>query len=410
MRVCLINPRSYYLENDAAYPPMGLMYLAASFEKYGAEVSLLDLTKDEHKFNRMVYNNLFDEFDLIGFTCVTPNTDEVNRLIGLLPETAGVMVGGAHPTFVERQVWAHDATSIAGEAETLVPQLLHDVDNIGEKVNLQKRYIGKNTSIYEILSPARHLVDLYDYTPGGEKATPVYTSRGCSYDCNFCSKVTGSEYRMMPDDRVMEEINACRGLGFNHLVIGDDNFIVNVPRAMRILQRIKDEENIKFRLNQDSRVLFKDVYKLAAEAGCTDISVGIESGSQKILDAMNKRTTVLRNEEMMKLAHEYGLNVKIYLISNFPGETLDTIKETVEFVRKTEPDKCLVSNFAPLPGSDVYNNKWKYGVNWTSPRWSDYYLVGKGGGFEPCFTTQYLTKERQKDYHNYLLDELGDLK
>lgn len=407
MRVCLINPRSHYLENDAAYPPMGLMYLAASFEKYGAEVCLLDLTKHENVFNRMIYNNLFDEFDLIGFTCVTPNTDEVNRLIKLLPDTLNVMVGGAHPTFVERQVWAHNATPIVGEAEILVPEILNDI-SYRNRI-LKARYIGKNTPVDDILHPSRHLVNLHAYTPGGENTTPVYTSRGCSYDCNFCSKITGSEYRMLPDDNVMEEINQCRDLGFKHIVIGDDNFIINIPRAMRILRRIKDEENIKFRLNQDSRVLYNDIYKLAAEAGCTDISVGIESGSQKILNLMNKRTTVSRNIEMIKLAHEYDLKVKIYLISNFPGETLDTIKETVEFVRKTEPDKCLVSNFAPLPGSDVYNNKWKYGVNWTSPRWSDYYLVGKNGGFEPCFTTSHLTKDNQKLYHGYLLDALKEL-
>jgi radical SAM superfamily enzyme YgiQ (UPF0313 family) len=131
--------------------------------------------------------------------------------------------------------------------------------------------------------------------------------------------------------------------------------------------------------------------------------MGIESGNQAMLDAMNKRTTVTKNALAIRFLKDMGFKVKIYLISNFPGENEQTIRDTIEFVRQTEPDKVLVSNFAPMPGCDVHMHPEKYGVTWMSQNWDDYYLVGKGGGFAPCFTTNELTVERQVVLHNDLL-------
>jgi radical SAM superfamily enzyme YgiQ (UPF0313 family) len=132
--------------------------------------------------------------------------------------------------------------------------------------------------------------------------------------------------------------------------------------------------------------------------------MGIESGNQQILDAMNKRTTVERNRNAIALLKDHGISVKIYLVCNFPGETKETVQDTIDFVHQTEPDKILVSNFAPLPGCDVFNHPEKYNINWMSDNWDDYYLVGKGGGFKPCFTTTTLSKENQIEYHQRLLE------
>lgn len=404
MKVLLINPKSPYLENDAAYPPMGLLYVAATIRDAGHQVSVLDTTVVSQF---IVRNFNYDKYDLIGITCVTPNVDSVNELISILPSHIPLMIGGAHPTFVSDQIYNHSNHFIVkGESELILPQILKDVGSNHIKHIYDQ---GCVTPAHNIPSPARDLVNLHNYTPGGEKTTPIYTSRGCPYNCAFCSKLTGNSYRMIDRDQILDELYLdCIDMGFNHILIGDDNFIINVPRAKTLLNDIK-EYDIKFRLNQDARTVREDVFSLAADAGCESISFGIESGSQNILNAMNKQTTVVQNYNAIKMAHEYGMKVKIYLVSNFPGENDESINETIDFVRLAEPDKWMISNFAPLPGCDVYNNPNKYGVTWISKNWSDFYLVGKDGGFKPCFTTKDLNKERQIYLHDKLYNGLVEL-
>jgi anaerobic magnesium-protoporphyrin IX monomethyl ester cyclase len=404
MRVLLINPRSPYLENDAAYPPMGLLYIAAVIESCKCSVCVADtttMTNDEiHKFP-------YSDYDLIGITCVTPNVDSVNYILSLLPPHIPVMIGGAHPTFVPAQIYNHPNYFIViGECELIIPQILKDAKNKCIKSIYNQ---GCVTPVKNIPPPLRVMVDMHLYTPGGEKTTPVYTSRGCPYHCAFCSKITNDSYRMIPESQVMDEIFFdCIDLGFKHILIGDDNFIINIPRAIRLLQDI-GEYNIKFRLNQDARTIRDDVFLLASKSGCESISFGIESGSQTILNNMNKQTTVEQNLKAINMAHDHNMDVKIYLVSNFPGETDKTIEETIDFVRKAEPDKWMISNFAPLPGCDVFNNPSKYGIDWISNKWSEFFLVGKNAGFIPSFTTKELNKDKQIYLHDKLYKGLVDL-
>lgn len=405
MKVLLINPRSPYLENDAAYPPMGLLYIAAVIEKCGNSVTIMDTTT---MTNDAVMKYDYNSFDIIGITCVTPNVNSVNSILSILPPQIPLMIGGAHPTFVPDEIYNHPNYFIVeGECELIIPTILNDVKNKTIEPIYNQHCV---TPVENILSPARHLVDLHNYTPGGEITTPVYTSRGCPYHCAFCSKITSNSYRPLPISQIMDEIYFdCIDLGYKHILIGDDNFIINIPHAKELLLNIK-ELDIKFRLNQDSRTVREDMFALAADAGCESISFGIESGSQYILDMMRKQASVDQNLKAIKMAHNYGMEVKIYLVSNFPGETEETIDQTIDFVRKAEPDKWMISNFAPLPGCDVYNYPEKYNVEWISDNWSEFFLVGKNAGFIPCFTTKDLSKEKQIYLHDKLYKGLVNLK
>jgi radical SAM superfamily enzyme YgiQ (UPF0313 family) len=392
MNVLLVNPPSPYLENAAAYPPMGLLYVGAALEKLGCEVTVQDMAAGD-TFSP-------DGADLIGFTCVTPNVNQVKRLLGIIGHLTPTMVGGAHPTFVPTEPFGADSV-IVGEFENIGSWVLNDL----ESGRLGRQYLGGFASPGKIGIPARHLVDLNRYTPGGEPGTTsVYTSRGCVYDCAFCCKFGGGSYRRIPLHTVYADLLICDEYKFRNIVIGDDNFFLHKGHAENILNYIKDHFKFNVRINTDARNLDPNLLALARRAGATEVSMGIESGSQMILSSMKKRTTVLKNELAIKLLKDYGFKVKIYLVSNFPGENEQTIQDTIDFVRKTEPDKVLVSNFAPMPGCDVYMHPERYGITWMSQNWDDYYLVGKGGGFAPCFSTNELTVERQIVLHRELLD------
>lgn len=401
MKVSLINPPSPYLTNDASYPPSGLMYLAASLEQLGHEPEIIDLTGGLD-WRREIAKA---EADLYGITCVTPNFNTVKEIADALPNKP-IVIGGCHPTFLPWNTLENISCDaiVKGEAEVIVSKLMKDA----EKTRLEGIYNGGMVPVEAIPKPARHLVNLHKYTPGGEKATPIYTSRGCPFNCNFCSKITGRTYRALPISRVIEEVEEVISHGFNNIVFGDDNIIIQPERVKELLRALKPLD-IEFRLNQDARAVEDDVVSLAADAGCTEISYGIESGSQKMLNLMNKATTVKANKQAIRITKRHGITTKAYFIVNFPGENEGTIKETLDFASETMPDKWLLSSFAPLPGSDTFHRPEKYGINWLSRNWEDYYLVGRDGGFQPCFTTEELTKRRQKMLHYMLREGLKEI-
>jgi len=191
---------------------------------------------------------------------------------------------------------------------------------------------------------------------------------------------------MLPIDKIIEEVQEVIGKGFKYLLFGDDNIAIKKDRLKEILSAIKTFK-ITFRLNQDATNLDEEVIVLAAEAGCTEISFGIESGSTKMLKLMNKRASVENNKRAIKLTKAYGIKAKAYFVVNFPGETEETIQETLQFARETQSNNWLLSAFAPLPGSQTFSCPERYGINWMSSNWEDYYLVGKDGGFKPCLSS-----------------------
>lgn len=402
MKVVLINPPSPYLANDAAYPPSGLMYVASACEMEGHEVKIIDLTGGIDWEKEIIGLDA----DIFGITCVTPNFKIVQKIANFLPKNRPIIIGGVHPTFLPDDVLEHircDAV-IKGEAEVAIKQVMDDF----KKRSLEKVYDGGLVPSTMIPKPARHLVNLHKYHPGGEATTPIYSSRGCPFNCAFCSKVTGRIYRVLPIHRVVEELQEVINLGFNHILFGDDDIAINGNRLKELLLAIKGL-GITFRLNQDAKTLDEEIVALASKSGCTEISFGIESGSPEMLKLMNKKASLEDNRRAIQLTKRYGMKAKAYFLVNFPGETEETVIETIRFAEETKPDKWLLSAFVPLPGSETFHHPQRYGITWMSSNWEDYYLVGKDGSFKPCYTTKDLTFEKQIYLHDMLYQKLNEI-
>ena len=263
-------------------------------------------------------------------------------------------------------------------------------------------YVGASIPTSVIPTPAYHLVDMAKY----EKVA-VYSSRGCPFNCAFCSKVWGRAYTPRPIQDVFQEVRQLVSLGFRYIVFGDDDISINPERLMDLMRLVKPL-GITFRLNRDARRITERELEVCAEAGCTKISFGIESGSQRMLDAMSKRATVEHNGRAIQLVKEYGVKARAYLMVNFPGETEETVRQTIQFMRETQPDEWMLMAFVPFPGSPVFNDPEKYGINWMSDNWEDYYCVGRGGHSAPCFTTRDLTIEKQAYLHRMLREGLNE--
>lgn len=399
--VVLINLPSTYLLNDAAYPPMGLMTVGGCMMDWGLNVKLIDFSGNSHPS--------IPDCDCYAMTCVTPNMYITKEFIhGMLPKNSHIILGGAHPTFMPQNTidymdMDNNLSIVIGEYEGIAHQIWSDIFYN----DFSLKYNGGIVSENMMEAPYRQLVDLHKYKPGGEKATTVYTSRGCPYKCAFCSKLTNNTYRCFSELSIKHQIEYCKNKGFDKIVIGDDNFVINKPRAMQLLDVMKIS-GCKFRLNQDARMLDEKFFKKSSESNVTDISFGIESGDQRMLNLMNKQSTVENGIKALSLTREYGMESKAYFLVNFPGETEKSMTNTLKFAEKTQPDKWMLNNFSPLPGSNTFTNPSKYGITWLSQKWDDYYLAGKGD-LHPTFIANNLSIDQQIKNYNNMYTKLKDI-
>lgn len=404
MHVKLIMPPSPYLENDLSYPPMGLLYLGTMIENMGHSVGVLELGGNIDWKDRVKAATA----DIFGVQMVTPNfriCKEIVHILKINNPDKPVLLGGPHPSFLPSECLMNtecDAV-VTGEGELSIQKIIGEVVDGGLR---QKTYVGGLVPVQKIPKPARHLVDLSRYSPGGVKSTPVYSSRGCPYNCAFCSRITGRVYREIPISQVVDEITeVVQNYGFDHIVLGDDNISVNQARIREISRAVKHLD-IGFRLNVDTRVLSRETCQIAAESGCSEISFGIESGSDRILSLMNKGTTAKENVEFVKTIQSEGILAKAYFIVNFPGETESSVRETLQWAEEARPDKWLLSAFAPLPGSPTFISPRQFGIHWMSSNWEDYYLMGEGGSFVPCFKSEELDFDQQIYLHDLMREGL----
>ena len=164
--------------------------------------------------------------------------------------------------------------------------------------------------------------------------------------------------------------------------------------------------DIGFRCHGRSSLDQKEDYIKLKEAGCDMLSWGIESGSQKMLNLMNKQTTIEENENVIRWAKEVGITARAFFIIGFPGETKETIEKTKRFIEKTNPDQYFVSNFVPYPDTDVWNYPDKYGVTKMYKDFNNYFQVDKTGCGSINIETKDLTKLEfrllEKDFREWI--------
>ena len=184
----------------------------------------------------------------------------------------------------------------------------------------------------------------------------------------------------------MQEIIEVLDLGFGAIRVYDDSFICNYKRAIELLDRIKPL-NIKWKAEINSKNLYKDeLARKMAEAGCVEVAIGVESGSQDILNNINKQTTIAQHTMAVKLCKRYGIKTRAYLMVGLPGESWKTINETKDWLHLAKTDSIGIGIFCPYPGSDIYNHPEKYDIKIWPHTNKDLWFRGKQGG-QKCFVS-----------------------
>lgn len=362
------------------YPPLGLLYIAAVLEQNGHEVKVLDsqalnLTTQETKEEIKEFTP-----DIVGATAMTPNllgALEVLRLAKEVSSETGkdikTVIGGVHMSVYPQETITYDFIDygVIGEGEYAMLELAEaiennkDVSNIEGIVYKDKKGKIKTTGarivddIDSLPFPARHLIqmDKYHCVITGHPFTTMMTSRGCPFRCGFCFK-TPSDRKMRyrnPKNVVDEMEYAVKTYKVKEIMFYDDTFTDNRKHVVDVCNEII-RRGLKVKWECPTRVdcLDEELLRLMKKAGCIRLRLGVESGNQKILDIMRKRTTLEKIERAFRLTKMVGIETFAYFMVGYVYENEQTIRDTINFAKKLDADWTMFTVATPLPDTNLW--------------------------------------------------------
>lgn len=391
----ILFSHSYFLQFDPKqvahaqpYPPLGTILAAALLREHGFGVALHD-TMFAHgpeeivpvleQFRPDVLVMYDDGFNYLTKMCLSNMREAAFRMQYLASHFGcKVIVTSSDAADHYSKYLEHDADFvIAGEAEhTLlelvqalksgstdmqhIPGLIYQLEGAPHK-NI-KRTVTKQLD--ELPLPAWDLVNIKPYKEvwlrkHGYFSINIATTRGCPYKCNWCAKpMYGNSYNMRSPESVVSEITLLKALfDMDHIWFCDDIFGLKRSWVEEFATRINKagvKTDYKIQSRADLLVQEKYVTFLAA-SGCKEVWMGAESGSQKILDAMDKGTTVAQIREARALLRQYNIRAAFFLQYGYLGETMDDIRKTLALLTETMPDDIGISVSYPLPGTAFYD-------------------------------------------------------
>jgi len=268
---------------------------------------------------------------------------------------------------------------VIGEGEITAVELLNDIDDL-EKVRgiafkkMEQIHFtlpqDKFFNLDNLPIPDFDLFDMEKYLHQDNayarktftsRSMSFISSRGCPYRCHFCSK-SASTFRYMSPKKIYEFLYVLKkDLGIEELVFGDELFLSSKKRFAELAPLIK---RLKLKWGAQARVNLadKEFIEMVKNAGCIGLGYGIESGSQKILNNMNKKITVQQIESAMKYTKKSGIPVKVQLIFGYPGEDEQTINETIQMFKRLDHPGRRFNVITPIPGSKLYDDSIKLGL------------------------------------------------
>jgi anaerobic magnesium-protoporphyrin IX monomethyl ester cyclase len=395
MKVCLISPpynSAVQSVVGVSSPPLGLAYIA-SVLRQSHEVKIIDSNVLNYTISDLERELRSFNPDVVGITSVTPSIYEAYKVAETakkVREDCIVVLGGPHATFMSRQTMEeckYIDIIVKGEGEETTRELidyiekeapLNEVKGItfrekNETIDTEPRPFIKN--IDDIPFPSRDLLPMHLYKFNGVKYTSMLTSRGCPFKCSFCSssRLFGGYWRGRSPENVLEEMKIVyEEYGIRNIEFIDDTFTLNQERAEKICDEIiKQGWDISWGASSRVDTLSKKLAEKMKKAGCWIIYLGIESGSQKILDAIGKRITLEQVKKAVKILKDAGIQVLGSFIIGFLQDTKETINETIKFAKSLNLDYAQFSILTPYPGTPIFDYAKKHGMLLTE-NWSKY--------------------------------------
>jgi len=352
------------LDGDFFQTPYGLFAIGAQALRAGHQVKVFNLSG--FAWSRVVEVLRDLDADVYGLSCWTANRRGVAlvaREIKRLRPGVPVVVGGPHATPFAREMLAHhpeiDAVAVGESENTFLDLLDRFARGEGSASVAGTAYrvaggvaMGPERASIEDLDALASPHDYFD-------THIVMTSRGCPWRCTFCGAEAswGRSYRAQSVTYVLDALEkAIARAPVKMIQIKDDTFTTNRKRVISLCQGMR-ARNLGFLWSCDTRVdvLGEELLREMRLAGCQRLSLGVESGSQKILDAIDKKITVDEIVASTELAKKYGIKVRYYMMLGNRGETRETFEETLRFLERAKPHQYIFSCLSVYPGTRDYD-------------------------------------------------------
>ena len=397
-KVMLFNPPVsfdlFYGEWDmsdvkSSSPPIGILCLASMLRKYGYPVIVVDAHAENLSADQIKNLIAKEKPDVVGITAMTVMISAAATIAQMAKEvddSITTILGGVHVTAEPTktlQMYPQFDFACVGEGEIPLIDLLEkldgdnwwDVQSIVWRDAKKEPHVNPRRSFFKSLDefppPAFDLVpnlfNHYRLSVFGTKkfrSVGLVTSRGCTGHCTFCDLgVVGRGYRSNSAAYLISLMKDCwKNYGVTDFLFYDDLFVGSRPRLKEICETII-KEKLPFTWSACARVDFMhtDMLKLMKEANCWMIEYGIESGCQRIIDSMRKNISKEKIRDTINKTHEAGIVTKGNFIFFSPGETHDSIMESIDFASSLKLDYAQHTFLQPLPGSELYETAHLYG-------------------------------------------------
>lgn len=374
----LINLPIPFVEDDERQPPGGLVSIATYARLKGCRVKVLDLSgvSEDSIIDKIEYA---DVFGIGTYSATYSLAVRVAKQIKNKFPSSIIVAGGPHASALPEEVAQDFDVAMVGEGEFEWVNIIKALEQGKKLPKIIRAELIKNLD--DLPFPDyEYFCDMKKYTRKihNESVMCLDSSRGCNFKCRFCNSTVSPRgyWRAKSAEKVYEEIKWHVEQGWKAFRFNDDNFLTDKERAKKICELIKPL-NIKWRIFARAESLSSDMCACLVDAGCSHISVGIESLSPLMLKLMGKGTSVERIKIGLHNARMAGIATRGFFIVGFPGETDFTIAETIKNIKGLELDEATVYPCLAYPGTDLYHRPEHYGIVWIEDDFSKYIQVGK---------------------------------
>lgn len=386
MKLLLIH--AYFLEEDEVeqkvmkpYPPLGLLNISAYIEQHGIDHRIFDSTFSSF---RELENEILEFLpDVIGIYANFLTRKNILRIIDFLREKqlldkTNFIIGGSDVKHSVEEYLNYGASFLViGEGEVTFFELVTAIRDGGDHFQIEGIAFKDDFGITQINSPRDHIrdldalpfpnrkkIDLLKYLSAWKSkhqynSISVNTQRGCSFSCNWCSHaVFGDTYRRRSPKSVVDElVEIQREYKPDTIWFVDDVFTMSERWLVAFESELKNRSiRISYECISRADCLNEKIIKSLYESGCEMLWIGAESGSQKILDKMDRRVDVTQVRKTIQLAKKQGIKTGTFIMLGYPGETEQDINETIKHLKTANPDVFTINTAYPILGTRLHED------------------------------------------------------
>jgi len=416
--VWFINPPDLWADKAGDRPPLGLVYLSAYLKKFGHNTVIWD---NNHKSGIPTVRDIVEQKP--DYVCIAVATPNYNNAIGIanifiklrygqyrrmFSRKLKLIAGGNHVAAYPDEEYTKKAFDYVVTGTDGEEGLLRIIHGKAEEQVVRSKDIE---NLDDLPLPDYDSLDMskYNMMLEGKKAITMSTSRGCVYSCFYCGSASIKKFRAHSPEYVVNHMKYVYDkFGITSFYFVDDIFTFDKNRVMKMMDLIIinfPKGDISIRATTRANLLTQELCNKMKSAGVEIISIGLESGSPKVLKAMRKHETVEVQRQGVEFCYQAGIKVKGFFIFGNPEETWDDVLLTINFAKELVQSGRLqyadsyVLN--PVPASPFWKTPEEFGISYTKPKdpkeWGSFYQIGKGKDIKVNIKHPYLSEQQLRD-------------